>query len=160
MIQICVYLFILALFLMLGILSRNEKALLSESDSCVSRWLRRISVYLYRKHLRLRRKRGRRGAPSESSSAEMVRQNLRILHPSVRIRTEEAKYFVDKIQIILVFLLAADILASALWFSDRQEPLISGEGVIQRPEDSGSSYQLTAEVSTEDTSGKSVSIGE
>ena len=56
MIQICVYLFILALFLMLGILSRNEKALLSESDSCVSRWLRRISVYQYRKHLRLRRK--------------------------------------------------------------------------------------------------------
>lgn len=160
MIQICVYLFILALFLLLGILSRNEKALLSESDSCVSRWLRRMSVYLYRKHLRLRRKRGRRGASSESSSAEMVRQNLRILHPSVRIRTEEAKYFVDKIQIILVFLLAADILASALWFSDRQEPLISGEGVIQRPEDSGSSYQLTAEVSTEDTSGKSVSIGE
>ena len=60
MIQIGVYLFILALFLLLGILSRNEKALLSESDSCVSRWLRRMSVYLYRKHLSLRRKRGRR----------------------------------------------------------------------------------------------------
>lgn len=159
MIQILIYLILAAALLVLAVLSRNEKTLSEEPSAGFRRILRKMSVYLYRKSLQWKKKlTGKKY--SGSPGAEIIRKELTVLKSSVRIRTEEARYFVDKIQIFLVFLLAADALAVSVWFAGRQEPLISSEGIVKRPAYEQPAREITATVSTKDDEGKKISIGE
>ncbi len=159
MIQILIYLIIAAFFLILAVLSRNEKTLSGKPSDGIDRTFRKMSVYLYRKNLQWKKKlTGKKF--SGGSGAETVRKELTVLKPSVRIRTEEARYYVDKIRLFLIFLLAADVLATAVWLTGRQESLISPEGVVERPAYEQPAREITAEVSTKDRDGKKITVGE
>ena len=159
MIQILIYLTLAVFLLILAVLSRNEKTLSGKPSDGIGRIFRKMSVYLYRKSLQWKKKLTGK-TYSRSPSAENIRKELTVLKPSVRIRAEEARYQVDKIQLFLVFLLTADALAAVVWLAGRQEPLISPEGVVKRPAYEQPAREITAEVSTKDRDGKKVSIGE
>lgn len=159
MIQILIYLIFAVFLFILAVVSRNEKTLSENPDKGITGVLRKMSVYLYRKSLQWKKKLTGKifsGSPGE----EIIRKELTVLKPSVRIRVEEARYCVDKIQLFLIFLLAADLLAVAVWTMGRQESLISPEGVVERPAYEQPTREITAKVSTKDREGEKVSVGE
>lgn len=158
MLCLVIYLGILLGFLILGILSRNEKTLSKRPVHGMVRVIRKTAVYLYRKWRRYGQKtlRHRRDSPEK----ELVERELSVLYAPVRLRTETARYYIDKLQSCLLFLLIADVLAVFLWISDGQASLISPEGSIERPSYTEPEKKVTAQASSRTGDGKEIVLGE
>ena len=154
--MIYLYLGVLAVLLLLLVASRRETPLSDREVSGALRPVRKAAVWLYRRvrgvYLRAG---GRKGAGFPGSGA--VEKDLALLDPSKGMKKKAALYYIDKLQNLLLFILAADLLAMAVWYSESQEGVLSEEGVIERPDYGAGDLEISVEVSIE---GEDSSVGQ
>ncbi len=143
--------------LILALLARKEPLLSEEPMEGVEAVLRKIAVYLYKKRRKTRRLSAGR---HRFLFLETARNDLVILNPSMRPEKAAALHQIEKIQILVTFVLAADILACALWISDWNQGSIEPNGTIKRPSYTESSITVTADALSKSAAGEEVSYGE
>ncbi len=143
--------------LILALLARKEPLLSEEPMEGAEAILRRIAVYLYKKSRKTRRL---SAGKQRFLFLETARNDLVILNPSMRPERATALHQIEKIQILVTFVLAADILACALWISDWNQGSIEPNGTIKRPSYTESSITVTADALSKSAAGEEVSYGE
>lgn len=157
MMKLVIYSGSLLIMLILAVISRKEPLLSEEPLEGMESVLRRMAVYLYKRVRRIgKRSRGRR----RFLFSETARNDLVILNPSLRPERAAALHKIEKIQILLTFFLAAGILASALWISDRNQGNIQPNGTIKRPAYMEPSLTVTADAVSKSAESGEVSYGE
>lgn len=154
---IVLYVAILGILLVLGILSRKEPLVSEEPVPDIMKPFRRMAVRIYRRFRNFQGRKGRKGQMFPGS--QMVRADLSILDPSRKAKKRAILYYISKIQNLLLIITAGVLLAIAVWYSGRQEGLISSSGAIERPgaDESGMEIQIAAETNRV---GKTEEIGE
>lgn len=148
-----------AVFLgILAFLSRKEGCFTKEPITGAEAVLRRMAVYLYRRGggCRIGRKRGK---AMQSVLAEQVRGDITVLHPCAKPERELARHRIRQLQTGLTFLAAADLIAIALWISERQQTYIRSGGIIDRPGYGEASVTVRAKATGNTEEGK-VDYGE
>lgn len=148
--MIYLYIGVMGCLLTLMVLSGGEE--IPDADHCSAflRPVRRTAVWLYRICTGLRSKPGK-GGYSAFPGAGKVEKDLSLLDPSKGRRQREARYYIGKIQDLLLFILAADLLAAAVWYSGRSEGIISSDGTIERPDYGEDSLTISVEAYTGET---------
>ncbi len=157
MVMIAVYAGNLLAMLILALLAWKEPLLSEEPVEGAEIVLRKSAVYLYKKLRKIRKRSfGRR----RLVFSETARNDLVILNPSLRPERAAALHQIEKIQILLTFVLAADILATALWISDWRQGNIQPDGTIRRPAYTETSITVTADAVSKSAEGDEISYGE
>lgn len=146
------YLGVLGVLAALAVLSAKEPVLSELPVSGMRKLFRKMAVYLYRQYRRKNAGSGRKKQTFPGSGA--VRADLDVLDPVRKPGKRMALYYIGKIQNLLVFVTAADLLAIAVWFSGSQDRLISDTGVIERPPADGDDLEIQANVSAEGEEGQ------
>lgn len=157
MIKLVIYIGILLAMLILAVISRKEPLLSEEPVNGIEAVLRKMAVYLYKK---VRRAGKRSRGKNRFLFSDAVRNDLVILNPSLRPERAEALHQIEKIQLLLAFFLAADILASALWISEWNQGSIQQDGTIKRPAYTEASVTVTADAVSKSANGEEISYGE
>ena len=139
-----IYLIILGLFLLLVIVSRNERTLSEETLSPVMQMVNRAAVWIYRKCCMRSGHRRKVFGKTRSAGTAGVRADLLTLDPSQGAAVREAEYYIDKIMVLLVFLFAADILALCALAGQQQEGRITDGRYIDRNDYGGAPVEITA----------------
>ncbi len=158
MIWLGIYIVIAWMLTVFAVVSRKEKLLTEKKITGVEKIFRKMAVYLYRKGRQSRF--GRKEKKGMSSLlTEKMRGDITILNPSAKPERELAKHRIQQIQTVMTFLAAADVLAIALWISDREQRSIQLNGAIERPGYEESSITVTAKAEGQTAEGK-VDYGE
>lgn len=145
--MLAVYLAMAAVLCLLMFLARKENPVSDEPVSAILRPIRRTAVYLYRQ-IQRRVGKGPRGQRQDVfPGSELVRKDFSILDPSKKAGRRTVLYYIDKIQKLLLFVLAADLLALAAWYTARDSLLISDDGLVDRPDYGEGTLELTAKAS-------------
>ena len=151
----CLYIAVFILLLILFVVSHGETPYSEQEIPGIIRPVRRGAVWLYRRIRAIFYRAGgrkRHGFPGSSA----VEKDLSLLDPSKGMKKKAALYYIDKLQKLLLFILAADLLAMAVWYSESREGLLSADGTVERPDYGESDLEISVEVSTQEEN----SIGE
>ena len=148
--MIYLYIGVLGVLLALMVLSGGEE--LPDRDGCSAflRPVRKSAVWLYRAGRRLSSTTKIGGNPV-FPGAEKVEKDLSLLDPSKGRRQRAAQYYIGKIQNLLLFILAADLLAAAVWYSEQDGGVIAADGTIERPDYGEDTLTVSVEAYTGET---------
>ena len=138
--EIYIYSLILALYPVLWFLSREE-----EGSGMTG-----MAEFLYTRGRKLGQKIKGRGIFRESG----IRRDLSLLYPYGRLEREERHFYVERIRIVLMIILAGDILAAA-GYAAAEGRMLLGDGGLAREEIGGEdrSTQLDAYIVQESGDG-------
>ena len=138
--EIYIYSLILALYPVLWFLSREEEG----------SGLTGMAEFLYARGRKLGQKIKGRGIFRESG----IRRDLSLLYPYGRLEREERHFYVERIRIVLMIILAGDILAAA-GYAAAEGRMLLGDGGLAREEIGGEdrSTQLDAYIVQESGDG-------
>lgn len=142
-----VYVVVLAGMLLFMMISRKESLYSDREVPGVLRPVRRAAVGAYR---RIRGLYSRFGEGRVHPWDSAVEKDLSLLDPSKGLQRKVAIYYIDKLQNLMLFMIAADLLAISVWYSERQASVMSEEGTIARPEYGESDLEVLLEVSVGD----------
>ena len=94
---------------------------------------RKMAEYLYRKGKGLGRIAKRRGTYREGG----VRRDLALLYPFGQLRKEEKRFYIERIRIVLLIILAGDLLAAANYAAAGGNMLLTDSNELGRDEIGG-----------------------
>ena len=154
--MLTIYLAVAAGMAVLLFLARKENPVSDEPVSALLRPVRKAAVCLYRFIQRVSNK--RKHGNTVFPGSELVRKDFSILDPSRKAGRRTILYYIDKIQKLLLFIIAADFLALAAWYMARESLLISDDGVVSRPNYGEDALELTA--TAQDAEEQDVEYGE
>ena len=108
------YAVLLGVFAALLVLSSGEELPTFARDPPVRRPFRRMALWLIKRLEKHRERRRRKGKDLLIPGEESVRNDLRILYPSLKAGREEVMYRLDKFERMLMLLFAGILLAGAM----------------------------------------------
>ena len=121
--EIYIYGLIAAGYLILAFVSRNGAKI----------GTRKMAEYLYRKGKELGRITKRRGTYREGG----VRRDLALLYPFGQLQKEEKRFYIERIRIVLLIVLAGDLLAAANYAAAGGNMLLTDSNELVRDEIGG-----------------------
>ena len=137
------YILFLCSFTVLALLSSREELPAYARDPPWRRPFRRMALWLIGK-LEIRRNRRRRqGKDLLIPGEEGVRNDLRILYPSMKAAREEILYRMDKFERLLLLIFACVLLAGAMHVRSFTSGLLQEDGSVTREESGGGDRKLT-----------------
>ena len=141
------YAVLLGVFAALLVLSSGEELPTFARDPPVRRPFRRMALWLINRLEKHRERRRRKGKDLLIPGEESVRNDLRILYPSLKAGREEVMYRLDKFERMLMLLFAGILLAGAMHVQSFTSGILQKDGTVQRREAGGGDRQLTVRAS-------------
>lgn len=141
------YAVLLGVFAALLVLSSGEELPTFARDPPVRRPFRRMALWLIKRLEKHRERRRRKGKDLLIPGEESVRNDLRILYPSLKAGREEVMYRLDKFERMLMLLFAGILLAGAMHVQSFTSGILQKDGTVQRREAGGGDRQLTVRAS-------------
>lgn len=137
------YILFLCAFAALAVLSLGQDLPAYARDPPFRRPFRRMALWMIRKLEAYRDRRRRRGKDLLVPGEEGVRNDLRILYPSLKAGREEILYRMDKFERLLLLLFAGVLLAGAIHVRTFSSGLLQEDGSVLRDDTGGDDRQLT-----------------
>ena len=137
------YILFLCSFTVLALLSSREELPAYARDPPWRRPFRRMALWLIGKLEARRNRRRRQGKDLLIPGEEGVRNDLRILYPSMKAAREEILYRMDKFERLLLLIFACVLLAGAMHVRSFTSGLLQEDGSVTREESGGGDRKLT-----------------
>lgn len=137
------YVLVLCAFTALALLSAREELPPYARDPPWRRPFRRISLWLIGKLEAHKNNRRRKGKDLLIPGEEGVRNDLRILYPSLKAGREESRYRMDKLERLLLLLFICVLLAGGMHVMSFSSGLLQEDCSVFRAETGGGDRQLT-----------------
>ena len=126
------YILFLCSFTVLALLSSREELPAYARDPPWRRPFRRMALWLIGKLEARRNRRRRQGKDLLIPGEEGVRNDLRILYPSMKAAREEILYRMDKFERLLLLIFACVLLAGAMHVRSFTSGLLQEDGSVTR----------------------------
>ena len=136
------YVLLLCAFVVLAVLSAREELPTYARDPPFRRLFRRMALFVIRRLDEHRERRRSRGKDLLIPGEEGVRNDLRILYPSLKAGREEKLYRLEKFERLLLLLSAVILLAGAMHLQSFSGGILQEDGSVLREEAGGGDLQL------------------
>ena len=137
------YVLFFCAFAALAAVSMREDLPAYARDPPWRRPFRRMALWVMRKLETRRDRRRRKGKDLRIPGEEGVRNDLRVLYPSLKAGREEILYRINKYERLLLLLFAGVLLAGAMHVRSFTSGLLQEDGSVLREDTGGSDRQLT-----------------